>query len=428
MRKINIVTLGCPKNIVDSEKLATFLNLHGYQIVFDGQPNSSPIVIINTCGFINDSKKESIETIFDFVEAKKQGIVEKIIVFGCLTQLYEKEIKKEIPEIDYVFGVNSNEKILKTLNLNNLTNPDYRIISTPNHYAFLKIAEGCNRKCSFCTIPIIRGQYVSYPIENLTKEAKNLAEKGVKELILVSQDSSYYGYDIYKKFALIDLLKELSKIDKLQWIRLHYLYPTKDIFTLVDYIAQNPKICKYFDIPFQHVSDEVLASMKRGHTKNDIIKIIDYIRTTIPDATIRSSFIVGYPTETDKDYDELTHFVSMQKLDRVGVFIYSHEEKASAFSIGDKVPKKIKKDRYRSLMELQSLISLEKNRQKIGINTEVIIDRFENNVFYGRTQGDSPEIDNEVIITNNKKLKIGQFYNVKIYDATEYDLYGEIEK
>lgn len=426
-KKINIITLGCSKNVVDSEVLSTYISKNGYQIVFDGNIDQAQIAIVNTCGFIQDAKQESIDTILQLAKAKDNKIINKLFVMGCLSQLYKKELKEGIPQIDEIFGVAELPSILDKLKIEQSSSLNgQRLISTPKHYAFLKIAEGCNRKCSFCAIPNIRGNYISQTTQNIVEQAKYLVNQGVKELIIISQDTSFYGYDIYKKFALVDLLKELVKIDNLEWIRIQYLYPTKDLYQLIDFVATNPKICKYFDIPFQHINDQILKSMRRGHTKENILNITNYIREKIPNAVIRSTFIVGYPGETQQHFDELLAFLNQTKLDRVGFFTYSQEENTFATSLQDDVSIRQKRYRFKTAMELQSTISLEKNQKKINSIQRVLIDRKEGDFFVGRTQFDSPEVDNEILVEDNNNIEIGKFYNVEIYDATEYDLYGHL--
>lgn len=427
MNKINITTLGCSKNLVDSEHLATVLKKNNFLPVFDGNIDDAKIAIINTCGFINDAKQESVDTILQFVEAKEQNIVNKVFVMGCLTQRYKNEIKTEIPEIDDVFGVNDFDKILSTLK------PNYkkelwgeRLISTPEHFAYLKIAEGCNRNCSFCAIPAIRGKHISQPIEELIKEASFIVNKGVKEILLISQDTSFYGKDLYNDYALQKLLNELVKIDKLEWLRLHYLYPANHLEPILKLMAENPKICNYIDIPFQHISDKILKSMRRGHDAAKIKQNIELFRKLVPDVALRTTMIVGYPGETDNDFNELLEFVKEVKFDRLGAFTYSEEEGTSAANLDDDVPENVKQERLDELMAIQSEISLEKNEGRIGKTLKVIIDKHENDVYIGRTEYDSPEVDNEVIISSEKKLKIGEFYNVKITSAEEFDLYGDV--
>lgn len=427
MNKLNIITLGCSKNIVDSEFLATYLLKNGIKVVFDENFDSSKTIVINTCGFIGDAKEESINTILEAVKAKENGFVEKVFVMGCLSQRYKKTLTTEIPEVDGYFGVAELPKILKTLKIDYKTELiGERIISTPKHYGFLKIAEGCNRKCSFCAIPMIRGKHISIPIENLVKEAKYLSNNGLKELILISQDTSFYGFDLYKDYSLYNLLIELVKNDKIEWLRLHYLYPTETLEPVISLMAENKKICNYIDIPFQHISDNILKSMKRGHTEKSIYNLVEMFRKKISEVALRSTMIVGYPNETDKDFEKLLDFVKQTKFERLGVFTYSHEEDTSASKLNDNVPQKVKQERLDEIMRVQSEISFENNQNKIGKTYKVLIDSEENDYFIGRTEFDSPEVDNEVLIKKDNKIKIGEFINVKIESAEEFDLYGQI--
>jgi len=427
MNKLNIITLGCSKNVVDSEFLATYLSKNKTKIIFDGDFDSAKTIVINTCGFIGDAKEESINTILEAVKAKENGFVESVYVMGCLSQRYKKDLIKDIPEVDGFFGVAELPKILKTLKVdykNELIGE--RITSTPKHYAFLKIAEGCDRKCSFCAIPLIRGKHVSQPIENLVKEANFLANNGVKELMLISQDTSFYGFDNYKEYSLYKLLQELLKIDKIEWLRLHYLYPTETLEPVIDLMSNNAKICNYIDIPFQHISDNILKSMKRGHTEKSIYNLVEMFRSKIPEVALRSTMIVGYPNETDKDFDKLLNFVKQVKFERLGVFTYSHEEDTSASKLVDNVPETVKQERLNQIMSIQSEISYENNQNKVGKTYKVIVDSEERDYFIGRTEFDSPEVDNEVLIKKDKQIKIGDFINVKIESAEEFDLYGEL--
>lgn len=428
MDKINIVTLGCSKNLVDSEVLATHLKKNKQQIVFDSEKQNSNIVVINTCGFINDAKEESISTILDYAELKEQGKIDKLIVTGCLSQRYRADLQKDMPEVDAFFGVNDLQKMLTELK------SDYkkelygeRLYSTPAHYAFLKIAEGCDKKCSFCAIPEIRGKHISKSIEELTDEAKYLTKKGAKEILLISQDTSFYGKDLYNEYKLKQLLEKLIKIDDLTWLRLHYLYPTTNLSPIIDLMAQSKKICNYIDIPFQHVSNKILKSMQRGHNEKSNRELIEMFRKKIPNGALRTTMIVGYPNETDADFQKLVNFVEEIKFERLGVFTYSEEEGTDAAKLKDNVPEDVKQERMDYIMEIQSQISLEKNTEKIGRNFKVLIDRQEGEYFIGRTEFDSPEVDNEVIIKANN-LTVGNFYNVKINSAEEFDLYGEVIK
>ena len=425
-KKINFISLGCAKNLVDSEKLMGSLKNSGYNVVFESPENNCEIVIINTCGFIQDAKEESVDAILQNAELKKKGYIKKLIVMGCLSERYKNELKDEIKEIDAVFGVNDFEAINTYLNAKVYSEGIQRTITTLPHYAYLKIAEGCNRSCAFCIIPQIRGKNISYPIEEVVEEASFLAKNGVKELIVIAQDTTYYGVDIYKKRSLATLLKELTKIDGIEWIRLHYTYPATFPTDVLKLMANEPKICNYIDIPLQHISDNVLKSMNRGIDKMKTYQLIEKIRKIVPDVNIRTSFIVGYPTETEKDFQELYDFVDVMKFDRVGVFKYSHEENTPAYLLKDKINQKIKDKRYNMLMELQQNISIENNKRKIGQTLTVLIDSNDNDSYIGRTSFDSPEIDNEVIITSKKNLKTGCFYQVKIADADAYVLYGSV--
>ncbi len=426
MDKINIITLGCSKNLVDSEVLATYLKKNNQQIVFDSETNDCNIIVINTCGFINDAKEESVNTILEYANLKGQKQIDKLFVTGCLSERYKTQLVNEIPEVDAFFGVNDLTKILDRLNV------DYkkelygeRIYSTPKHYAFLKIAEGCNRKCSFCAIPAIRGNHISQPMEKLIAEAKYLTRKGAKELLLISQDTSFYGKDLYGDFKLRELLEKLVEIDELLWLRLHYLYPANHLEPIVDLMAQNEKICNYIDIPFQHASDKILKSMHRGHTEKTNRDLIDMFRKKVPKGALRTTMIVGYPNETDADFQKLVDFVEEIRFDRLGVFTYSEEEGTFAGTLNDNVPQNIKEERKDYIMQLQSNISLEKNTEKIGKTIKVLIDRQEGDFFIGRTEFDSPEVDNEVLIKSDN-IKIGDFYKVKITSAEEFDLFGQI--
>lgn len=426
--KINVITMGCSKNLVDSEKLMAQLKAGNYDVTHEDEKNTANVVIINTCGFINDAKQESINTILEYAQLKKSGKIKKIIVFGCLSERYKEELKKEIPEVDDFYGVLDQQKILTSLNVEFKKNlVGERIITTPSHYAYLKISEGCDRKCSFCAIPKIRGKHISIPIEELVKEAEILANKGVKELILIAQDLSYYGLDLYKKQELGTLIKKLAEIQKIEWIRLHYAYPSNFPIDVIELMNTIPKICKYIDIPLQHISDRVLKDMKRGHTHKETYDLIKKIKETVPEIAIRTTFIVGFPGETVTEFNELKKFVQDSKFERLGVFTYSPEEDTAAYQMKDNISDKLKKKRYDELMQLQQDISLEINKNKIGKILKVIIDRKEGEYFVGRTEFDSPEVDNEILIKSiNSKIKIGNFINVRIISADFFDLYGEI--
>jgi ribosomal protein S12 methylthiotransferase len=422
-KKIHILTLGCPKNLVDSEILMSKLK-NKFQIV--EKPEKADLVVVNTCGFIDSAKQESIEKIFEMVELKEKGKVESVYVMGCLSERYKNELEKEIPEVDKFFGVEKFEEILNTLGV-----PDkYELLGerellTPKHYAYLKISEGCDNPCSFCAIPLIRGKHISRPIEEIIKEAKKLAWKGVKEIIIIAQDTTYYGLDIYGKRKLPELLNRLSEIDGIGWIRLMYTFPAKFPIEVLDIMAQNPKICKYIDIPIQHISDKILKSMRRGITKRKTIELLEKIRETVPEVAIRTSLIVGYPGETEKEFEELLDFVYTFKFDRLGVFTYSQEEGTKAFELGDPVPPEEKERRMALIMNAQHDIIVEKNEKMIGRKIRVLIDRKERDFYIGRTQWDAPEIDLEVLVEGNG-IKIGNFYEVEIYDIFEYDLIGKV--
>lgn len=424
-KSVNIVTLGCSKNLVDSEKILGQFDNERFDLFHD-LDKPTDIVIINTCGFINDAKQESIDTILQFVEAKKHGDIESLIVCGCLSQRYKEELAKEIEYVDAWFGVEENEGLFKFLNQDYEDSSLIRKVTTPSHYAYLKISEGCDRFCSFCAIPFIRGPYKSLPIESLVNEAKLLAEKGVKELLLVAQDLNLYGLDLYGEMQLGNLLNELSKIKGIEWIRLHYAYPHNFPADVVSIMANNPKVCKYLDIPIQHINSTILSSMKRGHGRKETTELVDNLRKQIPDIVIRTTLLVGYPGETKEMFEELLDFVKEYKFERLGVFTYSPEEGTTAFSLKDSIPEKAKQLRADKLMKVQQEISLELNHLKIGKIFNVLIDREEEQYFVGRTEYDSPEIDNEVLIKKSKKLIIGSFYDVKITDAAEFELFGEI--
>jgi ribosomal protein S12 methylthiotransferase len=429
-KKINIVTLGCSKNLVDSEKLLMQLQAGGYDVIHDSEETNADAVVINTCGFINDAKEESIDTILRFVRAQKSGTINKLYVMGCLAERYSDALKKEIPEVDNYFGVNDFNNILKELGLginkNLLTD---RTLTGPGHYAYLKIAEGCDRKCAFCVIPSIRGKYISLPIEDLVTEARNLASKGVKELILIAQDLSYYGLDLYKRQALTELLKELLKIETFEWIRLHYLYPANFPKDLIQLIKENRRICRYVDIPIQHISDNVLGIMKRSHNTQETKTLLEMLRSELPDAIVRTTLIAGHPGESEDDYNELKDFIENFKFDRLGVFAYSHEEDTFSYlNYNDEIPESIKESRVSELMEIQQGISASLNESQVGKVLKVLIDRREGDYFIGRTEFDSPEVDQEVLISNEFKLRTGEFYNIEIIGSIDFDLFGIPEK
>lgn len=426
-KKINIVTLGCSKNVVDSEKLLKQLNAGGYDVVYDPSDTSSGTVIVNTCGFINDAKEESIDTILRFVKAQKAGEINNLYVMGCLSERYMDALKLEIPEVKKYFGVNNMADVLLELGIkqNDKLLTD-RTLTGPGHYAYLKIAEGCDRTCSFCAIPGIRGRYISRPVEELVSEAALLASRGVKELILISQDLSYYGLDLYKKQNLPQLVNELLKIEKLEWIRLHYLYPSNFPVELIPVIRDNPRICRYIDIPVQHITDKMLGLMKRSHNRLETENILNRLRNEIPGAVIRTTLIAGHPGESESDFLELKDFITRFRFDRLGVFRYSHEEDTYSFrEYNDDIPEDVKESRVAELMEVQQNISAELNANLVGKVVKVIIDRREGEYYAGRTEYDSPEVDQEVLIPSSFNLRIGSFYNIIIKESTDFDLFGE---
>ena len=421
---INVVTLGCSKNVYDSEVLMGQLKAGGKNVVHEQQGN---IVVINTCGFINNAKEESINTILDYVQQKEAGLVDKVFVMGCLSERYKPDLEKEIPDVDQYFGTSELPALLKVLGA------DYkheligeRLTTTPKNYAYLKVSEGCDRPCSFCAIPLMRGAHISTPIEALVTEAEKLAAKGVKELILIAQDITYYGLDLYKKRALADLLRALVKVEGIEWIRIHYAFPTGFPMDVIEVMKNEPKICNYLDIPLQHISDPILESMKRGTTQAKTTKLLHKLREAMPQMAIRTTLIVGYPGETQADFDALKDFVKEMRFERLGCFTYSHEENTTAYQLEDDVPEEVKLARANEIMEIQSQISWELNQEKVGKTFRCLIDRKEGNYFVGRTEYDSPDVDNEVLIDAKKHyVKIGDFVEVKIIDATDYDLYGE---
>jgi len=419
-----VVTLGCSKNVYDSEVLMGQLKAGGKEVVHEKEGN---IVVINTCGFINNAKEESINTILDYVQQKEAGLVDKVFVMGCLSERYKPDLEKEIPDVDQYFGTSELPALLKVLGA------DYkheligeRLTTTPKNYAYLKISEGCDRPCSFCAIPLMRGAHISTPIEDLVTEAEKLAAKGVKELILIAQDITYYGLDLYKKRALADLLRALVKVEGIEWIRIHYAFPTGFPMDVLEVMKTEPKICNYLDIPLQHISDKILTSMKRGTTQEKTTKLLTKFREAVPEMAIRTTLIVGYPGETEEDFQALKNFVKAMRFDRLGCFTYSHEENTTAYELADDVPEEVKLQRANEIMELQSQISWELNQAKVGKVFRCLIDRKEGNYFVGRTEYDSPDVDNEVLIDAKKHyVKIGDFTDVKITEAADYDLYGE---
>ena len=431
MKRINVITLGCPKNIVDSENLMGLLDINHFQLTNNAR--ESDVIIINTCGFINEAKEESIQTILEALELKKEDPAKKVFVAGCLTQRYRKEIEKEIPEVDAIFGTEEYGQILKALGkghaaIDNLQRT--RLISTPRHYAYLKISEGCNHTCGFCAIPSIRGKHRSKPIEQLVDEAQRLVEKGVKEIIIVSQDTSYYGKDLYGRQAITDLLEKLEAIPNLKWIRPLYWYPTNFPLSVLELMQQSDKLVHYLDLPIQHISERMLRLMRRGDTRESIIRLLKTALEIVPDITLRTTVIVGHPGEQEADFEELLHFAKEIEFDRLGSFTYSDEDGTASYLLPDKVKESIAKERQQALMEQQSDISFQKNQQFIDKELTVLIDEFDSvqNIYSGRTYRDAPEIDNEVIIQNaeSKAGLIGSMQRVKIIDATEYELYGEL--
>ncbi len=422
--KINVITLGCSKNTYDSEVLMGQLKANGKEVVHEEEGN---IVVINTCGFIDNAKEESVNTILEYVDKKEQGLVDKVFVTGCLSERYRPDLEKEIPDVDQYFGTTELPLLLKALGA------DYkhellgeRLTTTPKNYAYLKIAEGCDRPCSFCAIPLMRGKHVSQSIEKLVKEAEGLAKNGVKELILIAQDLTYYGLDLYKKRNLAELLENLAKVEGIEWIRLHYAFPSGFPMDVLDLMKREPKICNYIDIPLQHISDDILKSMKRGTTKEKTTKLLQEFRERVPGIAIRTTLIVGYPGETQKDFEILRDWVQEMKFERLGCFTYSHEENTGAYALVDDVPQEIKQARAAEIMDLQSQISWDLNQEKIGQTFKCVIDRKEGQYFIGRTEFDSPDVDNEVLVDASKYyLKTGDFVNLKVIDATEFDLYAE---
>ncbi len=423
--KINVVTLGCSKNVYDSEILMGQLKANNKEVVHEEEGN---IVVINTCGFINNAKEESVNTILEYLQKKEEGEVDKVFVTGCLSERYKPDLEKEIPDVDQYFGTTELPNLLKALGA------DYkheligeRLTTTPKNYAYLKIAEGCDRPCSFCAIPLMRGKHKSTPIEAIVIEAEKLAANGVKELILIAQDLTYYGLDLYKKRNLAELLEALVKVEGVEWIRLHYAFPTGFPMDVLDVMNREPKICNYLDIPLQHISDSILKSMRRGTTQEKTTKLLKEFRVKVPNMTIRTTLIVGYPGETEEDYQKLKDWVIDMRFERLGCFTYSHEENTHAYNLEDDVPQEVKQERANEIMEIQSQISWELNQEKIGKEFKVVIDRKEGDYFVGRTEFDSPDVDNEVLIDATKTyLKTGEFANVKITEAADFDLYAEV--
>ncbi len=427
--KVNVVTLGCAKNLFDSEVMLSQLKANNFEVEHESQKEDAQIVVINTCGFIENAKQESIDTILSFAEAKKQGKVEKLYVTGCLSERYKDDLEKEITEVDAYFGTRELPRLLKTLKA------DYkhelvgeRLLTTPSHYAYFKISEGCDRPCSFCAIPLMRGKHRSTPIEALVDQAKGLAAKGVKELMVIAQDSTYYGLDLYGKRELPKLLDKLSDVQGIDWIRLHYAFPTGFPMEVFDVMNEKSAICNYLDIPLQHGSSAMLKSMRRGTTREKTTKLIEDIRSKVPSIAIRTTLIAGYPGEGEKEFQEMYDWVERMRFERLGIFTYSHEENTHAFKLKDDVPAELKQERANQIMELQASISEELNHLKVGKTFKVLFDKVEAEYFVGRTEFDSVEVDNQVLVpTKDNYVRIGDFSNVKINDATAYDLYGSVE-
>lgn len=427
--KVNIITLGCSKNMVDSEVLSGQLRANDIDVVHENRKRDHNIVVVNTCGFIDKAKEESINTILDQVELKKRGLLDKVYVTGCLSERYKQNLETEIPEVDAYFGTMELPFLLKQLDA------DYksellgeRLLATPSHYAYMKISEGCNRTCSFCAIPLMRGKHVSKPIEELVKEAEGLVKKGVKEVMLIAQELTYYGLDLYKDRALPDLMRRLSDVKGLEWIRLHYAYPSKFPLDIIDVMKERDNICNYLDMPLQHASNNMLKAMRRQITREEMEDLVSAIRQKLPGICLRTTLIAGFPGETEDDVEELKGFLQRQRFDRVGIFSYSHEEGTSAYGLEDNIPADIKEQRAQEIMEVQQEISYELNQEKVGKVFKTIIDKKEAGRYLGRTEYDSVEVDNEVIIHSSEKLPIGEFVNVRINKAYDFDLEGEVVK
>ncbi len=425
--KVNIVTLGCSKNLVDSENIFTQLKANQFDVSHEAQNDEANIVIINTCGFIDNAKEESVNTILRYADAKSNGLVDKLYVTGCLSERYKEDLQNEIPEVDSWFGTRDLPKLLKTLKA------DYkkellgeRLITTPSHFAYFKIAEGCDRPCSFCAIPIMRGKHLSRPAEELVKEAQHLARNGTKELILIAQDLTYYGLDLYKDRRLADLLRQLSDVNGIEWIRLQYAYPAGFPMDVLDVMAERDNICKYLDMPLQHGSDNMLKIMRRGITRKKTEELVDAIRAKVPNIALRTTLIAGHPGETEQDFEEMQEFVRRMRFDRLGIFKYSHEEQTHSYSLSDDIPDAVKQERADEIMAIQQEISSEINQQKVGKTVKVLFDRHEGGYFVGRTEHDSPEVDNEVLVKaeDTQYVRIGDFAQVTITSASEFDLYG----
>jgi ribosomal protein S12 methylthiotransferase len=426
--KVNVITLGCSKNIVDSEVLMGQLRANNIEVEHESTENDSSIVIINTCGFIDNAKQESIDTILRFSAAKKKGQIDKLYVTGCLSERYKPDLEKEIPNVDAYFGTRELPRMLKTLKA------DYkqellgeRLLTTPNHSAYFKISEGCDRPCSFCAIPLMRGGHVSVPIEQLVAQAKQLAKNGTKELMIIAQDSTYYGLDLYKERKLANLLEQLSDVEGIEWLRLHYAFPSGFPLDVLEVMKNNPKVCNYIDMPLQHITDNMLKSMRRGTTKQKTIDLVNMIRDKVPHIAIRTTLIAGYPGETEKDHDEMAEWVTNSRFDRLGIFTYSHEDNTHAFALNDNVPAEVKQERADNIMSIQQGISKELNEQKIGKTFKVLFDKKEGDYFVGRTEFDSAEVDNEVLVdAATNFVRVGDFANIEITGAEDYDLFGVV--
>jgi ribosomal protein S12 methylthiotransferase len=426
--KVNVVTLGCSKNLVDSEVLMGQLRANQFDVTHESTKQDASIVIINTCGFIDNAKQESIDTILHYAKKKEEGKIDRLIVTGCLSERYKPDLEKEISNVDAYFGTRDLPMLLKTLGA------DYkheligeRLLTTPRHFAYMKISEGCDRPCSFCAIPLMRGKHISRPMEELVTEAKHLAANGTKEILLIAQDSTYYGLDIYKDRKLPELLSKLSDVEGIEWIRLHYAFPSGFPLEILDVMRERSNICNYLDMPLQHVSDNMLKSMRRGTTREKTYALVDTIRERVPGIALRTSLIAGYPGETEQDHEDLIRFVEDVRFDRLGIFTYSHEENTHAYSLVDDVPDEVKQERAQAVMASQEVISAELNAAKVGKEFKVLFDRKENDNFVGRTEFDSPEVDNEVLVSaKNTYVRIGDFANVKITAAAEFDLFGEV--
>jgi ribosomal protein S12 methylthiotransferase len=427
-KRVNVVTMGCSKNLVDSEVLLNQLEQGKFEVMHDSNDTGFDAVFVNTCGFIHDAKQESVDMILDYVEAKKRGDIGKLYVMGCLSERYQKDLEKEIPEVDRYFGKFDLKAMVDELKVT--YQPEYiyeRKITTPSHFAYLKIAEGCNRSCAFCAIPMMTGRHKSRSMESLVKEARYLAKKGVREILLIAQELSYYGFDLYGKNCLPDLIHQISEIEGIEWIRLHYLYPTKFPYEILPVMRENPKVCKYLDMPLQHIANPVLKRMLRHVSREETEALIKRIKEEVPGVILRTTMLVGFPGETEADFEELKQFVRETRFERLGVFTYSHEEGTYAGKkFTDDVPEEVKQARADEIMDIQQQVSAELNQQKTGQTFKVIIDRKEEDYFVGRTEYDSPEVDGEVLISSSEELKTGEFYQVKITGAEDYDLMGEV--